>query len=426
MNTLDFVAWLPVYLAALWLLRAALWRGAERLAASDRLSAAGLGYGLILLIWPFSAPGWTGLGNVLGDLKAWQRAQTCFDLARRLRPDWIEAWLGLGVVALVLDQDYERAHACFLQAYLLRRGTPVNLVDTLPVIRPGIEAEDPIADKLLHDADQLGQLVNSGRLSADLLERADSYRQLAQGEGHGLPQAYQRALWLDQPAWSGSPLLPVDAARVEADYAASDSILTWYDGLLRREVLDQLLEFCQYSTIWHHIYANGYLGAYIDDGMTCPLLYQIAQALKDRFPTIFADTRLVYLWAFKCRAHAPGVALHHDSALVNVNFWLTPDSANRDPGSGGICVYPKAPPANWDLERYQIAPADMAHFVEGVDPICVPYRQNRVVIFNSRLFHATQPFDFAPGYLNQRLNVTLLFGRQPLRYHEKKKLTVNS
>lgn len=39
-----------------------------------------------------------------------------------------------------------------------------------------------------------------------------------------------------------------------------------------------------------------------------------------------------------------GIAVHADSASVNLNFWVTPDDANLDPDSGGLVVYPKVPP----------------------------------------------------------------------------------
>ena len=235
------------------------------------------------------------------------------------------------------------------------------------------------------------------------------------------PEQYQRAFYLSQPTYA-QPLHRIDPIPVEQAYFDSGKILAWYDDFLKAEALTALHQFCLQSTFWHHVYENGYLGAYLDDGMTCPLLYQIAADLKTLFPAIFADTQLLYLWAFKCRSQTSGVALHHDSAIVNVNFWLTPDQANRNPETGGICVYPKEPPQAWDLERYQIDSKTMNDFVKEVPPIYVPYRQNRVVIFNSRLFHASQAFDFEPGFENERINVTLLFGKQPLRYHSKLKL----
>jgi hypothetical protein len=40
----------------------------------------------------------------------------------------------------------------------------------------------------------------------------------------------------------------------------------------------------------------------------------------------------------------------------------------------------------------------------------VPYRQNRAVLFRSRLFHYSDSPIFAPGYENHRINLTLLYG----------------
>jgi hypothetical protein len=43
--------------------------------------------------------------------------------------------------------------------------------------------------------------------------------------------------------------------------------------------------------------------------------------------------------------------------------------------------------------------------------LTVPYRENRAVLFDSRLFHCSDVPKFAQGYENHRINVTLLFGR---------------
>ncbi len=418
---MHFWTTLPIWLAALWLLRLGLLRLAERLGHADLLPAALLSAGLALLICPLSAQAWTRLGNLLGDAGYWSWAAACFKLATRLRPDWIEAWLGTGISVLVLWADKPLAHQAFLKAYQLRRGQPLNLAGTTTdVFSPVGLLEEPEPAKLLHDAAQLERLVSLKYLEADWLNVAQIYRHWRSGDP--APAEYQRAIYLPQPEFEGSPLAAVDAASVEAEFRSSGNLLSWYDGFLKPEALALLEEFCLNATIWHHVYRNGYLGAHLDDGMSCPLLYQISEALKSTFPEIFKDLQLVYLWAFKCAEDAAGVALHHDSALINVNFWLTPDKANLKPGSGGIVVYPKEPPSSWDLERYRISQADMKHFVKDVEPVRVPYAQNRVVIFNSRLFHASDSFCFAPGYDNQRINVTLLFGRSPLRYHQKQEL----
>jgi len=44
----------------------------------------------------------------------------------------------------------------------------------------------------------------------------------------------------------------------------------------------------------------------------------------------------------------------------------------------------------------------------------VPYNENRVVIFNSNLFHETDNIKFKDGYENRRINVTMLFGDRGL------------
>ena len=45
----------------------------------------------------------------------------------------------------------------------------------------------------------------------------------------------------------------------------------------------------------------------------------------------------------------------------------------------------------------------------------MPHKQNRVVIFNSDLFHKTDSYRFRPGYENRRINVTLLYGFRQAR-----------
>jgi hypothetical protein len=41
----------------------------------------------------------------------------------------------------------------------------------------------------------------------------------------------------------------------------------------------------------------------------------------------------------------------------------------------------------------------------------VPYRENRAVLFKSRFFHRSDVTQFANGYENHRINITMLFGR---------------
>ena len=42
----------------------------------------------------------------------------------------------------------------------------------------------------------------------------------------------------------------------------------------------------------------------------------------------------------------------------------------------------------------------------------MPYRANRAVVFDSDLFHETDAIRFRDGYLNRRINITLLYGNR--------------
>ncbi|MEQ9449686.1 MAG: hypothetical protein RLN70_12410, partial [Rhodospirillaceae bacterium] len=186
------------------------------------------------------------------------------------------------------------------------------------------------------------------------------------------------------------------------------------DNLLTGEALERLRRFCWGSTIWRRSYDSGYLGAMPEQGFACPLLAQIAEELRDMFPAIIGDNGLRMLWGFKYDSRLEGIKIHADQAAVNVNFWITPDEANRNPNSGGIIIWDKAAPKDWEPEKYNGDEAAMRAFLEraGAKPITVPHRANRAVIFDSDLFHETDYIDFKDGYLNRRINITMLYGRR--------------
>jgi hypothetical protein len=121
---------------------------------------------------------------------------------------------------------------------------------------------------------------------------------------------------------------------------------------------------------------------------------------------------LELLWAFKYDSHLPGIEVHADFAAINVNFWITPDDANLDPKSGGIVIWNKAAPLDWDFAKYNAATTMAREFLAraGARSVTVPYRSNRAVIFDSNLFHETDQIVFKEGYLNRRINITLLYG----------------
>jgi hypothetical protein len=108
----------------------------------------------------------------------------------------------------------------------------------------------------------------------------------------------------------------------------------------------------------------------------------------------------------------PSDSIHADFAAVNVNFWITPESANEDIASGGLIVYAQLAPPEWGFLTYNRRTDLIRAFLRerGSKAVTIGYRQNRAVIIDSNLLHATAPMKFRAGYENRRINITALFG----------------
>jgi hypothetical protein len=186
------------------------------------------------------------------------------------------------------------------------------------------------------------------------------------------------------------------------------------DDFLDGDALASLRRFCRNADIWHRTYPGGYHGAFAESGLACPLLAQVAEELRDSMPAVFAGHPLRYFWAFRHDRNGMGTHVHADEAAVNVNFWITPDEANRDPEHGGLILWDTHAPADWDFTRFNNDAGASHDFLarQGARSATIPYRANRAVIFDSNLFHQTDQFDFAPGDDNRRINITLLYGRR--------------
>jgi hypothetical protein len=231
----------------------------------------------------------------------------------------------------------------------------------------------------------------------------------ALGEDYNTPDALADARELPEPAVTLRP----DHVMFARQFGEAHGVVI-IDDLLTPTALARLRRYLLESTIWHDFsHIGGFVASYLEDGLACPLILQIADELRIIFPDLLGPHPLSQAWAFKALTPRAAVGAHADDAALSVNFWVTPDEANRAPEGGGLVICRARPPQSWPVRDYRADEAMAAAFMRdhAGDAQIVPYRENRAVLFDSRLFHRSDDPDFAPGYENHRINVTMLFGR---------------
>jgi len=221
----------------------------------------------------------------------------------------------------------------------------------------------------------------------------------------------------EAPELPGSTLNgDLDVTGITSRYFGSPPGLVVIDDLLTSEALAALRQFLLESTIWFHVKKNGYLGTYMHDGMACPLILQIAEDIRQAFPDIIKDHPLKHFWSYKYGQTEKGINIHADDAAVNLNFWISPDSANLNPDHGGLVVYLVEAPEDWQ-HSLNYTGDNTKHILKYLKQhegsrLVVPHRENRGVMFNSDMFHESDVIDFKPGYENHRTNIVMLYGNR--------------
>jgi hypothetical protein len=185
------------------------------------------------------------------------------------------------------------------------------------------------------------------------------------------------------------------------------------DDFLSPDALEQVRKFCLESTVWRHPYKFGYVGAFPQDGFASTSLFAVAEELESALGEAFDGYHLAQWWAFEYDARLPGTDIHGDDADFSLNLWITPDSANLDPATGGLVVWDKTAPSDWSFDDYNSGGERVREYLRdtNAESTVIPYRENRAVLFKGHLFHRTDDFAFAPGFANRRRSVTLLFRR---------------
>ncbi len=203
----------------------------------------------------------------------------------------------------------------------------------------------------------------------------------------------------------------LDIKLYENIYKESDPQIVVIDDFLDEAYLYDLRKFFRCANIFKYPYPAGYIGAFLGKGMANKPFLELSKELKDYFPSIFNTFHLSQAWAFKYDSQQKGISIHADDAKVNVNFWITDDSANLDEQTGGLIVWQKKPSLDTKFSDFNSISSvpKMEEEVKNSDSIRIPYKANRAVVFNSKLYHATDNINFKDDYINRRINVTFLY-----------------
>ncbi len=345
-----------------------------------------------------------------------QAAIKAFGRAAQLEPEHYQAHRALGFLWLA-QGERGRALDHLARTYELRRGddrTGIALKSLTTATR----------QKLEHDAEQFLYLAQRtrDRIRFESLARnyhaiaeqiADEPTTLSDGQLDALGGDYNTPIHLrETPELAGRAVNDrTDGATLTAQFDAQGAAAV--DDLLTPQALDSLRRFLLESTIWHDFsHIDGFVASYLEDGLACPLVLQIADELRRAFPEILGAHALSQAWTFKGLQAQAAVDVHADDAAVSVNFWVAPTPANLSPDRGGLVVCLAPPPNNWQMKDYTADQSRIVIFLEqnAGNKLVVPYRQNRAVFFRSRLFHYSDRPEFALGYESHRVNLTLLYG----------------
>ena len=405
-----------------------------------RLDEAVASYYSALAIRPDFAKAQNNLGNARQGLGQVDEAVANYHKALAIKPEYAEAHNNLGFALTILGR-YAEAKAAIDQGFQLKHGGPWRNAATFS---DGDSADSAapagtiVAStfKLCDHADQLEYLIAKGRIDPLFQCMADRYRavlaemqlkeesetstKLNSSQRESLGSFYNRVIHYAQAPRIGTGAVneSLDLKQIEERYLSSPVSVTILDDFLTPEALRGLRDFCLESTIYFASTKNYFVQSSLVGGFNCDLLYQIVEEVKECFPKILGGHYLATMWAYRYNNQSVGVAAHTDEGAVTFNFWITPDDANLIPDRGGLVVYTKEQPDDWDWRYYnnkKYSPAvsrEIAEFLADADTVTIPYRENRAALFRSNLFHKSDEIYFKDGFENRRMNITLLFRKR--------------
>ena len=408
-------------------------------------------------IQPDHANAHNNLGIVFKVLGEHQKAISCYQNAIKINPNYADAHNNLGTAFKAID-DHQKAINCFQNALKINpdliepqaniASIYIGQLDNLKkAISTSYKTQETICKtsmfgyqgislyRFKHDLQQAEYLDSKNykingideflEIGSKIIKKKENiikdknFNQnilLNHDEINKLLPYYKAYYIYKTPTISHGCINPdKNWQEIEEQYFNSYKQIIYIDDFLSNEAIKELREFCLISKIWTAEYKGKYLGTFSDRGFISPIHLQIAIELRQKLPKLFGKHKLGKFWAFKYDSKlGEGINVHADFAILNLNFWITPDEYNNNKNSGGLKVYDTPAPKDWTFQKYNRNTDEIYKLLNDSGSNCknIPYRFNRAVLFNSDYFHETDKIDFKEGYESRRINVTYLFGNR--------------
>ncbi len=402
------------------------------------LDAAILAYERAIALRPDYALAHFGLGNVLRRQGRHEDAITAYERAIECRPKFAEAYASIATVLTEQDR-FQEAREAYYRLFRVTHGNALWNTETFVTAASPETILKPIRATrfdLTSVAEQLAYLLDQNKVDPSFrrmlslyesvlgeidptLEEADTVILTAEQTARIAPFHHKVIHYVDTPCVAPDAVNPkLDFAQIEDAYLTSPVAVVYFDDFLTPQALDALWQSCLDATIFFARGAGKIMTSYLGTGFHSSLLFQIAAELKQRFPHVLGPHVLGNMWAYRYPPEGEGVGAHTDEAAVTFNFWITPDEANLKPDTGGLIVYRKEQPADWDWNQinfqkdHPAVRAKLEEFLHSAEKAVIPYRQNRAVLFHSNLLHRSDSFHFKVGHQHRRTNITILFGER--------------
>ena len=339
-------------------------------------------------------------------------------------PNYVESYLMLGMSYLWLG-DIVEADKLFKKVLKLNCSRDAYLSHYVDTYLSNIES---LTTLIKHEFEQLTYIDNDidgirnpkfTKKYYDMLEKLYKKAQIGSLSSKDITSEMQQSifkvLYNKPPKNYSANLLNIEnnIPSLESEYLKSKPEILVIDNFLSNTALKEIQHFCRNANIFKYPYSGGYVAAFLSKGLSNQFILKLSEDLRLTYKNIFKELRLTQAWVFKYDSKKEGTNIHADQATVNVNFWITPEIGNQDKSKGGLKIWNKLPPKESSFDSYNSldsSPGILKMLNDNnISNKVIPYKENRAVIFNSQLYHATDDFSFEESYENRRINVTFLY-----------------